>query len=238
MKTLIIALCLIAAAATASTVACVTGRSASYGALFGGCSIGDAVFSNFSGLSFVNAGVPVFTASNIEVTPSGISTDPTLTFQYLNTDGVLTPVTVNTSGEIFSLGLSFDVVVSPAALTGIKMSSMFSNTMPGSISASKTAQWWGATVGPSTVSSGGVSNPAATYSGAIIPMSGVGTVLTSDTMSLQTQCVIPSTNEFSKPDWGTDPTATAEGGSFAMVGSGLIVVGLIARRRGKRVPLS
>lgn len=239
MKTLIIALCLCVVPALASPATCVTGTYASYQSLSGGCTIGDALFSNFSNLSFVNSpGVPALLASEIEVIPSGSLTDDLLTFVYADANGAPTPVTVNQNGQIFSFGLSFDVLVTPGALAGIQMDSTFGNTAPGSASASKTAQL--VSGGPaitSTVNDGGISNVLGTYSGTLMPVSGVGTFLVTDTTSLQAQTGSVTQSGFANSFELTPGTAqTPEIASFAMIGSGLVFVGLSlssARRKNR-----
>lgn len=238
MKILITALCLCVVPAFAAP-ACATGTYASYQALSGGCSIGNAVFSNFSALSFVNSpGVGTLTPSEIEVIPSGTLSDDMLTFMYLNAAGSPTAVTVNQNGQIFSFGMSFDILVTPGALNGIQMSSTFSNTAPGSASASKTAQLVGG--GPaitSTVNDGGISNALGTYNGVVMPVTGAGTFLITDTTSLQAQTGMVAQSGFANSFLlSSATTATPEIGSLAMIGSGLVFLSMIASstRRRKR----
>jgi hypothetical protein len=240
MKILIPALFLCVAPAFAAP-ACVTGTYASYQALSGGCMIGNALFTNFSSLSFVNSpGVGTLTPSEIDVIPSGIPTDDMLTFEYLNAAGTPTPVIVNQNGQIFSFGMSFDIVVNPGSLTGIEMSSTFGNTAPGSASASKSAQPLGG--GPaitSTVNDGGISNAMGTYSGAVMPITGSGTFLITDTTSLQAQTGAVTQSGFANSFLlAPGTTATPEIGSLAMIGSGLVFLSMVAnstrrRKRGK-----
>lgn len=239
MKTVLTAVCLcLVPAALASPAACVTGTYASYQALSGGCSVGDAVFSNFSGLAFVNTGIDALTPSEIDVIPSGTSTDAMLTFVYLNSNGVATPVTVDSNGQIFAFGFDFDVTVSPSILTGIQIASTFSNTTPGSVSTTKTAQLEGGpTFAPSTVSDGGVSNPMGTYDGVLIPVSGVGTFVISDTTSLQAQTGSVTQAGFDNTfDLAASNATTPEVGSFVMIGSGLVFLSVLtgSNRRRKR----
>jgi hypothetical protein len=237
MKTFISALCFCVVPALASPTACVTGTYSSYQALPGGCTIGDALFSNFSNLSFVNSpGVAALTASEIEVIPSGTSTDALLSFVYLDSNATPTPVTVNQNGQIFSFGLSFDLLVSPSTLTGIQMSSTFGNTAPGSASASKTARLLsGGPAITSTVNDGGISNALGTYSGAVLPVSGVGTFLITDTTSLQAQTGSVTQSGFANSFFLTPgSTATPEIGSLAMIGSGLVFLSMVASSTRKR----
>lgn len=237
MKTLITIVCLSIPAASAST-ACVTGSYASYQALSGGCSIGDAMFSNFSALSFVNSpGVPKLANTEIQVIPSGSPTDATLTFVYLNDLGIDTPVTLNAAGQLFAFGLTFDIAVSPSVLDAIQMASTFSNTNPGDVSATKTAQLLAG--GPeftSTVSSGGASNVMGTYDGGLTPVSGTGTFMINDTTSLQAQSGAVTQVGFENSFVLTpgDAAPTAEVGSLIMLGSGLIFLGLLGTSAGAR----
>ena len=144
--------------------ACVTGSYTSYVALgAGGCLVGDATFNNFSGLGFVNsAGVPALTTDQIQIVPSGSLTNATLTFVYVSSPGgPPTPVTVSTTGAIFSFGFSYDLVVSPSNLSSVQMSSTFSNTAQGGVSSTKNAQLGGSTF-TSQVSDNNTSNALAT----------------------------------------------------------------------------
>lgn len=237
MKIFISALCFCVVPALALPTACMTGTYASYQALSGGCTIGDAMFSNFSSLSFVNSpGVAPLTASEIEVIPSGTSTDALLSFVYLDANAAPSPVTLNQNGQIFSFGLSFDLLVSPSTLTGIQMSSTFSNTSPGSASASKTAQLLsGGPAITSTVNDGGISNALGTYAGAVMPVSGVGTFLITDTTSLQAQTGSVTQSGFTNSFLLTPAsTATPEIGSLAMIGSGLVFLSMVASSTRKR----
>jgi hypothetical protein len=230
------ALCLVAIPALAAP-ACVTGSYASYQALAGGCTIDNATFSNFSGLSFVNSpGVPPLTASEIEVIPSSTPTTDVLTFVFLNAAGAPTPVTVNQNGQIFSFGLNFQIAVTPGSLTGIQMGSTFSNTAPGSVSASKSVQpLIGGPSVSSTVNDGGVSNAMATYNGLLMPVSGVGPFLVTDTTSLQAQTGSVTEAGFANSfNVGGVGTPTPEIASLAMIGSGLVFLSLIASSTRKR----
>jgi hypothetical protein len=236
MKTLITVLCVGAIPALAAP-ACLMGSYASYQALAGGCSIGDATFSNFSALTFLNSpGVPALTASEIEVIPSGTSTNDMLTFVYLNAAGAPTPVTVNTNGQIFSFGMTFQIVATPSALTGIQMSSTFSNTMPGSISTSKSIQpIGGGTTVTSTVNDGGTSHAMGTLSGLVMPVSGVGAFLVTDTTSLQAQTGSVTQSGFANSFILTPiSSATPEIASQAMIGGGLVFLSLLANSMRKR----
>lgn len=236
MKILITALCLCVVPAVAAP-ACATGTYASYQALSGGCTIGNALFSNFSSLAFVNSpGVPDLTSSEIEVIPSGSATQDLLTFVYQNANGVPTPVTVNQNGQIFSMGLAFTILVAPGALTGIQMDSTFGNTSPGSASASKTAQLL--TGGPavtSTVNDGGGSNALGTYNGIIMPVTGSGIFLITDTTSLEAETGSVTQSGFANAFLITPgTTGTPEVGSLTMIGSGLVFLSMVGNSTRKR----
>lgn len=222
--------------------ACVSGTYASYVALAGGCSIGDATFTNFSNFGFVNsAGVPDLTTSEVMVVPSGNSGLAELTFVYLNGQGNPTPVTVNSFGQIFSFGFTYNIIVSnPSQLAAIEMDSMFSNTSPGSASATKSAAQGGASTAVSDVSDEGTSNPMGLYLGNLAPVSGnpQGTYLITDTTSLQAQDGGSVTQSSFNNDFvllaPRQTSDTPEVGSYAMIGSGLVFLGLFANTTRKR----
>jgi len=240
MKTFITVLCFLSIATIASAAACVTGTYTSYEALGGGCSIGNATFSNFSSLSFVNSsGVPVLSPDQIIVTPSGTASDASLEFFYVNGNGAATPVTVNQIGQIFSFGFSFQILVSPGSLNGIEMDSNFANTSPGSASATKTAQLVGG--GPtytSTVSDGGISNSLGNYTGSLIPVAGSGAFRITDTTSLQAQTGSATQSGFTNSfALGAGTASTPEVRSSILMGSGLVLLSVfanVARRRQQR----
>ncbi len=247
MKALITALLICPIpAAFAAPAACVAGTYASYQALSGGCSIGNAVFSSFSGLTFVNSpGVATLTPSEIEVTPSGDATDASLTFAFLNSSGALTPITVNQLGQIFSFDLSYRLLVAPGSLTGFEMNAAFSNTAPGSASATKTVEpVGGGTAVTSTVNDGGVSNPMGSYNGSPMPISANGPVLVTDTTSLQAQTGSVTESSFMNSfvqsaasgggGGGGTVAAVPEMQSYAITGAGLVFLSLIASSRRKR----
>jgi hypothetical protein len=237
MKTFITALCICVVPAMAAP-ACTTATYDTYVSLAGGCSIGDATFSNFSGFGFVNsAGVPVLPENQVLVTPTETNGNVALMFTYLNANGTPTPVTVSSFGEIFSFGFFFQVVVNPSTLSGFQMDAAFANTQPGSVSSTKTVQPVGG--GPtvtSTVSDDGASNPLGEYDGATAVITGHGPFLVADTNSLQAQLngiatEASFTNIF---DLQTGSTTTPELKSFAMIGSGLVFLSLVASSTRKR----
>jgi hypothetical protein len=227
---------LFATAAFGIVLPCTTDTYTNYSASGFSCTDGDATFSNFSPLSFTNSGVANLSTDDIEVIPGGTTLAPTLTFEYV-TPGmppVPTPVTVNTSGEIFSLGLSYQLDLTGATLTSVQMASTFTNTSPGSVSATKNAQLLGG--GPiyvSNVGDGGVSNSLATYSGPVTSVSGVGSWIIDDTTSLQAQSGSVTQDSFENlfAETAVVGTNTPEPATMALIGSGLVGVGLLSRRR-------
>ena len=216
---------------------CATGTYTSYVALGAtGCTIGDATFNNFSALAFVNSGgVPALTGAQIEVIPSGSPTNATLSYVYVDLAGAPAPVTVSTTGAIFSFGFSYGLIVSPSHLSAIDMTATFSNTSPGGVSATKNAQIGAGPVFTSTVNDNGISNPLATYIGAGALVSGIGTWVIKNDTSLQangtggvaTECRF--TNVFTL----ASDVSTPEPLPLAMVGFGLIGLGLISRKTRK-----
>ena len=237
MKTLIVMIGLVAASAAASASACVTATYAAYQALgAGGCTVNDATFSNFSSLSFVNSpGVPVLATSNIEIIPSSIAGTDTLTFLYINAAGVATPVSLTQTGQIFSFGFSFDIIVTPSTLTAIQMASTLSNTAPGGVSATKNGQLVaGGPTFTSTVDDGGVSHAVlTTLTGPAVPVSGTGMFLISDTNSLQAQTGSVAQASFAN-NFLVSPAVTGgvpEPETMALIGSGLLGIALLTRRR-------
>ena len=119
------------------------------------------------------------------------------------------------------------------------MNSSFSNTAPGSVSASKSAAPLAGGPGvTSTVNDGGISNPLGTYLGSMAAITGSGPFLITDTTSLQAQTGAVTQTGFANA-FVLEPltSVTPEVGSLTMMGSGLIFLSLIASsaRRRKRV---
>jgi len=224
------------AAVAYATPACITGTYASYVALgSGGCVLGDSTVGTFSNLSFVNTpDVPPLPAADIEVVAGGTLTAPTLTFIYTNAAGVPTPVNLNTNGSVFSFGFNYQMTPNGANLTSIQEDSTFSNTTPGSVSATKSVQLQsGGTVFTSTVSDQGTShNPSATLPGSIVPVTGSGTWVIADTISLQAQTGgLVSSSGVENLFVLTATSGTPEPLTAFMIGSGLLCLGLVAPRR-------
>jgi hypothetical protein len=226
----------LATSAFAVPSSCVSGTYASYVALSTtGCQDGDGTFSNFSALGFTNSGgVAEVSDTDIMVTPGGTALNPTLTFEYINSAGTATPVTVDESGQIFSMGLTYSLVLTGATLSDIQMGETFSNTSPGSVSATKNAEIGSGTTFSSTVSDGGLNNPTGTTStGNVTPTTGTGTWNITDTVSLQAQSGSATQNSFENLFTlaAAGPNSTApELPTGAMIGSALLLFGLISRR--------
>jgi hypothetical protein len=238
MRSIFAILGLSVAASSAFGAACVSQTYDQYVALgAGGCTIGTTVFNNFGSLSFVNTGVPTLPPQDVLVTPGGSPLAPTLSFTYVSgANHVPTPETVNTSGSIFSMGLSYDLTPNAAILTSLQINSTFTNNSPGSASTTKTAQLAGG--GPSfisTVSDGGITNPLATYNGSQINPTGTGVWVITDTVSLQAQSTGSVTQNGFANLFGlqNQVVGTPEPLSALLIGSGLICLGLMKRKAAK-----
>src|SRR5262249_44529538 len=142
--------------------------------------------------------------------------------------------TVNQNGQIFSFNLNYQMTLTGASLIDIQMASTFSNTNPGSASATKNAQLLsGGTIFTSTVNDGGISNPLNTYTSPMIPVSGTGVWIISDTTSLQAQTggAVTQSGFANLFTLQATPTSVPEPMTALIIGSGLICVGLVSRRR-------
>ncbi|HWZ34309.1 MAG TPA: hypothetical protein VNX18_23385 [Bryobacteraceae bacterium] len=221
--------------AFALPAACNTGTYTSYVALGStGCTDGDATFSNFSGLNFQNFGISGLTTDEIQVIPGGTLLAPTLTFLYLNATGAPTPVTVNVNGQQFAMGFNYLMTLSGAVLRDIQMDSVFNNTTPGSVSATKGAQLQtGGTVFTSTVNDQGANNASANHVGNVVPTSGTGVWVITDGVSLQAQSGGVATQTSFENLFILDQitTNTPETATMLMMGTGLIGLSLLSRRR-------
>lgn len=231
VKVLITALILASIPAFATVSTCTTGTYTSYQALSGGCSIGDAVFTGFSGLSGISG-------ADVQITPTMTSNGATLTFTYVN-GGSASPETVQ-YGQTFSLSLNYQVDVS-GQLTGIETGSQYSSVSGGTETASLTGA--GQTVSESNngFSYYGVytlnSRLATTSSTGTINISNLIT-LNSGSMGYVSQNAFINTLDYTStpvivnvPDSGDDPAPEIQ--SLSMIGSGLVALGIFSRFRRK-----
>src|SRR5260370_42376959 len=132
--------------------------------------------------------------------------------------------------------MNFHIVVTLRALRGIQMNFTFRKTMAGSVSATKSIQPVG---GPilvsSTVNDAGVAHALGTLNGLVMPVSGVGAFLVTDTTSLQAQTGSVTQVGFANSfNIGPISTATPEIASQAMIGGGLVFLSLVANSMRKR----
>jgi hypothetical protein len=225
----------IAAVGAFAAPACVTGSYTSYIALgAGGCTAGYATFSNFSALSFTNIGISALTSDQIQVVPDGTLLAPTLTFIYVNPAGGSAPVTVNQSGQQFAMGFNYLMTLTGAVLSDIQIDSSFANTTPGSASVTKNASLSGGGSFTSTVNDQGVSNAQSNHVGNLVATTGTGVWLISDGTSLQAQVGGSVTQVNFENLFTLTPSVTTgspETGTILLMGTGLICLGLLFRKR-------
>jgi hypothetical protein len=232
--TLISGMAWAAVSAFALPANCTTGTYTSYIALgAGGCQDGDATFSNFSNLTFVNIGIGTISPDNLEVIPGGTALAPTLTFVYFNS-GVATPITVSTNGTQFAMGFNYQMTLTGASLVDIMMNSNFANSTPGSASATKNATLLGG--GPtstSTVSDQGSSNALGNHAGNLASTTGTGVWLIGDATSLQAQTAgsVTQANFENLFTLAAAQTGVPEPVTGVLIGSGLLCLGLVSRRK-------
>jgi len=217
---------------------CTTGTYDTYFALgAGGCTLGGETFSGF------NINPPVFitnttgvptSMTQILITPTAVGNDETLAFSYETTTGAPLVISLTDGAQLFALGFSY--IATPAAstaLTSMQMTSTFSNTTPGSVSATKNAQAnSGGAVFTSAVSDGGVSNVSNTYLGPVTPITGGTTIFSvRDTISLQAQTGAVSDTGFSNI-FVTPPVP--EPPASILIGGGLLLISSLVRRVNSR----
>jgi hypothetical protein len=220
---------------------CVQGTYTSYRALgAGGCSIGAETFSAFSTLAFSNSlGVPTLSADQILISPSVSGDTDSLAFTYQTAaSGAPVTVSLNQMGQAFAFSFSYLATAAPSSvLSSVQMASTFSNTNPGSVSASKNIELeTGGPIFTSAMTDGGVSHPLATYNGPVTPVSGSGTFIVNDAISLQAQAGAVSDSGFTNTfNLGVSSiTATPEPAASLLIGSGLLLFGALMRRIANR----
>lgn len=235
MKVLITALIITSIPAWATVSTCTTGTYASYQALSGGCSIGDAVFTGFSGLSGISG-------SDVQITPTMTSSGATLTFTYVDSSGNASPETVQ-YGQTFSLSLNYQVDVS-GQLTGLETGSQYSSFSGGT----ETASISGAGQSVSESNNGFSFYGVYTLNSSLKSTNATGTInisnlvtLNSGSMGYVAQNAFINTLDYTStpiivndpsPIPGADPAAP-EVQSLLMMGSGLVALGLFSRFRRK-----
>jgi hypothetical protein len=215
---------------------CVSGTYASYQALATGCAIGNTVFSNFSALaSNISPGLPNVNAANISVSPVIGGTG--LEFAYLGADGTPIPVVLSDRGEILALQLSYTVQNSGASIGSLSIDSQFAAVGDASVMAS-------ASVSPllvtnvSTVGNGGKPQSNSTQTGNPAPLS--LSFIVTDAIVILSQNGSATQNGFANVfsggagSVGGFEEATPEVWTSALVGSGLLCLGLLWRRRSRK----
>jgi hypothetical protein len=223
-----------AVSAFALSGTCVQGTYTSY-LTPGSCTDGDATFSNFSSLAFSSSlGAPSITTDNILVTPGGTTLNPTLTFTYVDANLNPAPITVN-GQQIFGFNFTYVMVLTGANLTNEEMDTRLSNSGGGNVAATKNAQLTtGGTIFSSGATDGGISNPANTLvHGPNTAVTGTGNWNIKDTISLQAAGGTATQNSFENLFTLTPAvtTGTPEPMTGLLIGSGLLGVGLISRRK-------
>jgi hypothetical protein len=227
VKVLITALIIMSVPAWASVSTCTTGTYASYQALSGGCSIGDATFTGFSGLGSISS-------SDLMVTPELTSTGAILTFTYVDSSGNSSPETVS-YGQTFSLSVNYQVDVS-GQLTGIETSSQYSSLSGGT----ETDSISGAGKSTSESNNGFSYYGVTTLNSPMVSTSASGIINISNTINLNSGSMgYVSQNEFintlnyTSTQLDNDPDPGALGApevqSLSMIGSGLIALSIISR---------
>jgi len=216
---------------------CTTGTYDTYFALgAGGCTLGGETFSGF------NINPPVFitnttgvptSMTQILITPTAVGNDETLAFSYETTTGAPLVISLTDGAQLFALGFSY--IATPAAstaLTSMQMTSTFSNTTPGSVSATKIAvPNSGGTTFTSAVNDGGVNNVNNTYLGPVMAIGSTGAFSIRDTISLQAQTGAVTDTGFSNR-FVTAPIP--EPPASILIGGGLLLISSLVRRVSSR----
>lgn len=230
---------LLAALARGTPAACPVGATyAVYQALGAtGCSLGNEVFSNFTGLSFSNSlGVPAIPTTDIIITPSVAGNVDSLLFSYAGL-----PVTTNQTATVLGVGASqllaynfmYLVTPNPNPLADIQMKSTISNTNAAGVSAVKDASN-GGPLQQSSASDGGAAHIALTLvTGPVTPLSGSAAFSILDAISLQGQNGVAQQQDFTNLFTEGAAPGVPEPGPALLIGSGLVCFGL-ARKRFRR----
>jgi PEP-CTERM motif-containing protein len=225
-----------AAAAWSAPSACVAGTYASYQALVSGCTVGDEVFSNFTGLTFTNSlGVDTITPAELFITPSVVAGVDELLFTYQNLPtgfgGFPSSTDVGVGGsQIFSYSFQYIVTPSPNPLADIQMKSTILNTGSGSVSAVKDLD---SNATESSANDGGGPHTSFTpVSGPITAVSFGGPYTVQDTISLQGQSGTAEQQDFTNLfTEGSVSTSTPEPSTTLLIATGLICFGITRRFR-------
>jgi hypothetical protein len=199
-----------------------------------GCSLGNETFSNFGNPSFTTSlGVPTLSNSQILVTPTLSGNSEMLAFSYETTTGAPLLISLSDNSQAFAFSFSY-LALATTSLSSIQMESTFSNTTPGSVSATKNAQAVaGGTIFTSAVTDGGISNMANTYLGPVTPITG-GTAPfnVQDAISLQAQSGSVMDGGFANAfvtSSGVTTTAPEPSESI-LIGSGILLISLFMRK--------
>jgi hypothetical protein len=235
-----IKLCILAVLVVTAGMAapmCTTGTYDTYFALgAGGCSLGGETFSGFNinPPVFTNSlGVPTLSMTQILITPTAVGNDETLAFSYETTTGAPLVVSLTDGAQVFAFGFSY--VATPMVgtqLSSMQMTSTFSNTVPGSVSATKNAQAnSGGTIFTSAVSDGGVNNVSNLYLGPVTAVGATGAFSIRDTISLQAQTGAVSDTGFSNR---FVTAAIPEPPASILIGGGLLLISSLVRRVSSR----
>jgi hypothetical protein len=231
---------------------CVTGTYDTYVALDSfGCIEGTLLLFHFSLTpSFTNSmGVPTLANSQILITPTVSGSTESLAFSYETTTGAPMVISLNDNDQVFAFSFSYNAIsvqgpgIHPAPLSSIQMTSTFSNTEPGSVSATKIATAGEGVINfptfASAVTSNGVSNVNNTYLGpvtAVNPSGSADDFSIQDAISLQAQTGSVSDTGFANifvTRLSADLNAPEPPASI-LIGGGLLLIGSLVRRVSSR----
>jgi hypothetical protein len=242
-----IKLCLLAVLGVTAGMAsslCTAGTYDTYVALgSGGCSLGGETFSNFSlAPSFTNSlGVPTLANDQILITPTTVGNTEALAFSYETMTGAPLIISLTDSNQVFAFSFGYVATPGPTtSLSSIQMTSTFSNTTPGSVSATKNGQaLTGGTLFTSAVADNGMNNVSNTYLGPVTAVTNGTTAYDiRDAISLQAQTGSVTDSGFAN-DFVTSvvTTTTPEPPASLLIGGGLLLISSLVRRvsRNKRM---